>query len=61
MPSYSCETKVEHYRVQRNDISWVTIDSEEYFENLVKLVEVCSFCRSIIGDLISLPCHCTWC
>ena len=32
--------KVEHYRVQRNEKNWVTVDDEEFFENLVKLVEV---------------------
>ena len=29
-----------HYRVWRDDRNWVTVDEEEYFENLVKLVEV---------------------
>jgi len=32
--------KVEHYRVMRDDRNWVTVDDEEYFENLFKLVEV---------------------
>ena len=44
MPTYSCEAKVEHYRVRKNDNGWVSVDSkegEECFENLVKLVEVC--------------------
>ncbi|XP_003386644.1 PREDICTED: tyrosine-protein kinase CSK-like [Amphimedon queenslandica] len=31
--------KVEHYRVRRNEKNWVTVDDEEYFENLVSLVE----------------------
>ena len=39
-PPSSYGTKVEHYRVRRNDSNWVTVDDEEYFENLVKLVEV---------------------
>ena len=41
MHPYSYETRLQHYRVQRNENSWVTVDGEEYFENLVKLVEVC--------------------
>ena len=43
MPSYmySYEMKIKHYRVRRNENSWVTVDDEDYFENLVKLVEVC--------------------
>jgi c-src tyrosine kinase len=32
--------KIEHYRVRRDDRNWVTVDDEEYFENLVALVEV---------------------
>ena len=36
--SYDC--KIEHYRVRKDDRGWVTVDDEEYFENLVKLVEV---------------------
>ncbi len=34
------EHKVEHYRVRRNKKNFVTVDDEEYFENLFKLVEV---------------------
>ncbi len=34
------EQKVEHYRVRRNKKNFVTVDDEEYFENLFKLVEV---------------------
>ncbi len=34
------EQKVEHYRVRRNKKNMVTVDDEEYFENLFKLVEV---------------------
>ena len=34
------DRKVEHYRVRRDDRAWVTVDDEEYFENLFKLVEV---------------------
>ena len=37
---YSCDHQVQHYQIQRNDRDWVTADGEEYFENLVKLVEV---------------------
>lgn len=33
------ERKVEHYRVRRNHKNFVTVDDEEYFENLFKLVE----------------------
>ena len=36
MPFYSCGTKVEHYPVHNP----VTVDDKQYFENLVKLVEV---------------------
>ena len=36
----SYENKVEHYRVRRNDAGEVTVDDEEFFENLLKLVEV---------------------
>ena len=43
MPFYSYET-VRHYRVRRNDDGWVTVDGKQYFENLVKLVEVCQQC-----------------
>ena len=35
----SFEKKVEHYRVLLKS-NRVTVDEEEYFENLVKLVEV---------------------
>ena len=34
------DKKVEHYRVRRDERTWVTVDDEEYFENLFKLVEV---------------------
>ena len=41
VPSFcSYDEKVEHYRVRRDHRGWVTVDDEEYFENLVKLVEV---------------------
>ena len=43
MPSYSNGTKVVHYRIRRNDCSWVTVDDEKFFENLGKLVQVCEF------------------
>jgi len=43
---YSFENKVEHYRVILKN-NRVTVDEEEYFENLVKLVEVS------ITDIIS--------
>ena len=46
---YSFEKKVEHYRVISNN-NKVTVDEEEYFENLVKLVEV-----NIA--VIALQCH----
>ena len=32
---------MEHYRVRRNDINKVTVDDEEYFDNLLELVKVC--------------------
>lgn len=35
---FSYDGKVEHYRVQRNEEGKVTVDDEEYFENLLKLV-----------------------
>ena len=36
---YSYDTKIEHYRViKKNNL--VTVDDEEFFENLFKLVEV---------------------
>ena len=34
-----CEGKVEHYHIMYKDTK-LTIDEEEYFENLTKLVEV---------------------
>lgn len=37
---FSYENKVEHYRVRRNEACEVTVDDEEFFENLLKLVEV---------------------
>lgn len=37
----SYDDKVEHYRVRRNKKGHVTVDDEEFFENLFKLVEVC--------------------
>ena len=36
---HSYDGKVEHYRVCKHQRNWVTVDDEEYFENLVKLVE----------------------
>lgn len=36
---YSFDNKVEHYRVILKN-NQVTVDEEEYFENLVRLVEV---------------------
>ena len=32
--------KVEYYRIARDNRNYVTVDEEEYFENLVKLIEV---------------------
>ena len=40
--------KVEHYRVIFKD-NRVTIDEEEFFENLTKLVEVGGVCEGITG------------
>ncbi len=37
---HSYEDKVEHYRVRKNAKGKVTVDDEQYFENLVRLVEV---------------------
>ena len=43
-PPFSCinsyEDKVEHYRVRRDERTWVTVDDDQFFENLFKLVEV---------------------
>ena len=36
----SYDSKIEHYRVRKNADNLVTVDDEEYFENLFKLVEV---------------------
>ena len=66
MPTYSNGTKVVHYRIRRDDNSWVTVDDEEFFENLVKLVEVAmricffKFAESVTIKVnsISFPCHC---
>lgn len=33
--------KVEHYRIIRNNKDYVSADGEEFFENLILLVEVC--------------------
>ena len=43
VPVHACsyDGKVEHYRVRRNEQGLVTVDDEEFFENLLKLVEVC--------------------
>ena len=38
--SYSYDNRVENYRVRRNDKGLVTVDDDEYFDNLIKLVEV---------------------
>lgn len=35
----SYENKIENYRVRKNREGQVTVDDEEYFENLIKLVE----------------------
>jgi len=37
------QNRVEHYRVIYKDINQLTIDEEEYFDNLAQLVEV-SYC-----------------
>ena len=34
------DRKVQHYRVLKDNRGWVTVDDEQYFENLFKLVEV---------------------
>lgn len=54
---FSYDGKVEHYRVRRDGRNWVTVDDEEYFENLVKLVEVrlvaivtCTYCGMLSKD-----------
>ena len=41
--AYSFGKKVAHYQIQRNEKSWVTVDGVKWFENLVKLIEVCQF------------------
>lgn len=41
----SFDNKVEHYQIQRDSRDWVSVDGEEYFENLVKLVEVCGMIK----------------
>ncbi len=41
----------------RDDRNWVTVDDEEYFENLFKLVEVCQKYKIILvffGTVISV-------
>lgn len=40
---YSYMGKVEHYRVQRDMTGSLTVDDEQHFENLAKLVEVRSY------------------
>ena len=37
---HSYDNRVENYRVRRNDKGLVTVDDDEYFDNLIKLVEV---------------------
>ena len=44
------DRKVEHYRVRRDDRAWVTVDDEEYFENLFKLVEVKYYSMPYLND-----------
>ena len=44
------DRKVEHYRVRRDDRAWVTVDDEEYFENLFKLVEVKYYSMPYLHD-----------
>ncbi len=39
----SCDGKVEHYRIIYHN-GKLTIDEEEYFENLMQLVEVSDSC-----------------
>ena len=40
---------MEHYRVRRDQRTWVTVDDEEYFENLFKLVEVRDFGNGLVS------------
>ena len=63
---FSYQSKVEHYQIQRDKRDWVSVDGEEYFENLVKLVEVrlgyfhCT-CHCLPFTLISaLSTRCRW-
>lgn len=52
----SFDKKVEHYRVILNN-NRVTVDEEEYFENLVKLVEVSI---TIACNLTIYCCYCVY-
>ena len=38
--SRSYNGKVENYRVQRNEKDMVTVDGDDYFDDLIELVEV---------------------
>jgi hypothetical protein len=48
------DRKVEHYRVRRDERAWVTVDDEEYFENLFKLVAVKYLYLSCISRAVSI-------
>ena len=48
--SYSYAGRMECYRLRRNDMSWVTVDDEKNFENLVKLVEVATHIAFLISN-----------
>lgn len=50
------EGRVEHYRIIYQD-DQITIDEEEYFPNLSKLVEVITFHLLIRGLLSKSTCH----
>ena len=42
---------MEHYSIIKNSEDWVSVDGEEFFENLVKLVEVSTLSLSAMPVL----------
>ena len=48
MSSY--DHKIEHYRVIKRE-NMVTVDDEEFFENLFKLVEVSVYWQSLVSGV----------
>ena len=61
MSSY--DHKIEHYRVIKRE-NMVTVDDEEFFENLFKLVEVSVYWQSLVtgvGCSVHYQCECVYC